>query len=92
MSSYDDYAEGMRRLVVLAIDYANTLKPIADLEANEKVRFCLLYKNFCKRYRRVIKRQQKVWRHFLFGKKNLHLKKIFLVVFLEIIKDSLNPK
>uniref|UniRef100_A0AC34QS69 Uncharacterized protein n=1 Tax=Panagrolaimus sp. JU765 TaxID=591449 RepID=A0AC34QS69_9BILA len=37
MSSYEDYAEGMRRLVVLAIDYANTLKPIADLDANEKL-------------------------------------------------------
>ena len=34
---YDDYADGMRRLVVLAIDYANTMKPIADMNASEKV-------------------------------------------------------
>jgi hypothetical protein len=27
----------LRRLVVTAIDYANTLKPIADMDADEKV-------------------------------------------------------
>ena len=45
MRSYDDYAEGMRRLVVLAIDYTNTMKPIADIAASEKVR-CLCKKLF----------------------------------------------
>uniref|UniRef100_A0A7E4VYB6 Nuclear receptor domain-containing protein n=1 Tax=Panagrellus redivivus TaxID=6233 RepID=A0A7E4VYB6_PANRE len=37
VESYDDLACGMRRLVVLAIDYANTLKPIADISASEKI-------------------------------------------------------
>jgi nuclear factor 4 len=37
MKSYEDYAEGMRRLVVLAIDYTNTMKPIADIVASEKI-------------------------------------------------------
>jgi nuclear factor 4 len=37
MKSYDEYAEGMRRLVVLAIDYTNTMKPIADIAASEKI-------------------------------------------------------
>uniref|UniRef100_A0AC35FSE0 NR LBD domain-containing protein n=1 Tax=Panagrolaimus sp. PS1159 TaxID=55785 RepID=A0AC35FSE0_9BILA len=38
MKSYEDYAEGMRRLVVLAIDYTNTMKPIADIAASEKTK------------------------------------------------------
>jgi hypothetical protein len=35
----DPYAceSALRRLVVMAIDYANTLKPLADMDANEKV-------------------------------------------------------
>lgn len=37
MKCYDDYADGMRRLVVLAIDYANTMKPIADMNPSEKI-------------------------------------------------------
>ncbi|VDK82644.1 unnamed protein product [Litomosoides sigmodontis] len=32
-----EYFENLRRLIVLLFDYANTLKPIADLTPNEKV-------------------------------------------------------
>uniref|UniRef100_A0A914DWL0 Uncharacterized protein n=1 Tax=Acrobeloides nanus TaxID=290746 RepID=A0A914DWL0_9BILA len=42
-SSRQDFYDGLKRLVVLAIDYTNTLKPIADLRAEEKV---ALIRNF----------------------------------------------
>lgn len=36
--SAGNYADSLRRLLVLLIDYTNTLKPLADLSPDEKVR------------------------------------------------------
>ncbi|KAK0397277.1 hypothetical protein QR680_002062 [Steinernema hermaphroditum] len=44
IASYEQYNEALRRLMVLTLDYANTLKPIADFMPEEKgclVRSCL---------------------------------------------------
>uniref|UniRef100_A0A1I7ZU11 Nuclear receptor domain-containing protein n=1 Tax=Steinernema glaseri TaxID=37863 RepID=A0A1I7ZU11_9BILA len=44
IASYEQYNEALRRLMVLTLDYANTLKPIADFMPEEKaclVRTCL---------------------------------------------------
>uniref|UniRef100_A0A914W7S8 Uncharacterized protein n=1 Tax=Plectus sambesii TaxID=2011161 RepID=A0A914W7S8_9BILA len=32
-----DFRKGLRRLIVLTLDYANTLKPVADLPVDEKI-------------------------------------------------------
>lgn len=41
LCSSDEFVEGLTRLVVMAIDYANTLKPISDVSVDEKVIVCV---------------------------------------------------
>lgn len=46
-------SENIRRMVVLVFDYVNTLKPIADMNVEEKVRFAELWKyNYLKSHHR----------------------------------------
>ncbi|KAI1713177.1 zinc finger, c4 type (two domains) domain-containing protein [Ditylenchus destructor] len=41
--SHTEFQEGFSRLITLCIDYSNTLKPIADLEPNEKIKLIQSY-------------------------------------------------